>query len=118
LPLAPLHVPGEAGAAHQPLHPLLADADPLLAQIEEDPARAVAAAAPLMHPADPLEQPSVGEIAFARRSPLPGVEARPGNAEHATQGRDRVVGLLRRDEPKAAHRVSLSRAKKTAVAVA
>src|SRR5581483_4984989 len=54
------------------------------------------------------------ELPIRRRSTLPGVEAGAGDAEHPAEQRDRVVGLLRRDEPEAAHRVSLSRAKKAA----
>src|SRR5262245_66623467 len=45
LALAPLHVAGETRAAHQPLNPLAADPQPLVAQIEMHPPRAVAVAA-------------------------------------------------------------------------
>src|SRR5438876_5940328 len=44
---------------------------------------------------------------------LPDVERAPGHLEHATQHNDRVLGLLHRDEPIAAHRV-VSLAKKAA----
>ncbi len=67
-----------------------------------------------MDRADPLDQPGVGELAVRRRPALPGVEPGAGDAEHPTEQRDRVVGLLRRDEPEHAHRVSLSRAKRAA----
>jgi hypothetical protein len=42
------------------------------------------------------------------------MKTRPGDAEQPAEERDRVVGLLHRDEPEAAHRVSLSLAKKAA----
>ena len=44
----------------------------------------------------------------------PGVKARARDAEHAAHGLDRVLGLLRGDEPEHRHRVPLSLAKKTA----
>ena len=47
--------------------------------------------------------------------PLPAVEGRAVDAEHPAHQRDRVVGLLRGDEPIGiGHRPSLSRAKKAA----
>jgi hypothetical protein len=44
-----------------------------------------------------------------------GIKPGPANAEHAAQQRDRVLGLLRRDEPENHRPVSLSLAKKAAV---
>ena len=44
----------------------------------------------------------------------PGVKARAADVEHAAHRLDRVLGLLRRDEPEDHHRVSLSLAKKAA----
>src|SRR6266536_3090562 len=112
--LAPLHVSRHPGGSHQSLDPLAAQPDPLIAEVEVDPPSAVAVTAARVHPADPLGQRRVGERPRRRWPLLPGVEARARDTEHAAHQRDRVVGLLRRDEPEAAHRVSLSRAKKTA----
>ena len=66
------------------------------------------------------EQALAGE-AFTREQvrrlmtiPFPRVIARTRHAEHAAHGLDRVLGLLRRDEPEDHRRVSLSLAKKAA----
>src|SRR5207248_2213164 len=107
-------VAGQLGGPHQPLDSLAADPDPFLAQIEVDAARAVAFAAARVDLADPDTQLCVGERPLGPRPSLPRVEAGAGDAEDPAEQRDRVVGLLRRDEPEAAHRVSLSRAKKAA----
>src|SRR5437667_431048 len=77
-------------------------------------ASAVGAAALAVDACDPLDEPRICESAIRRWPPFPGVKARAGDAEQVAHQRDRVVGLLRRDEPKQAHRVSLSFTKKAA----
>src|SRR4029453_17035299 len=62
----------------------------------------------------PSAQEGSGRARARRRPPLPSVEARAGNTEQPPHQRDRVVGPLRRDEPKHAHLVSLSITKKAA----
>jgi hypothetical protein len=86
----------------------------LLAQRGMDAASAVGATALAVDDGDPVGEPGVGESAIRRRPPLPGMEAEAGDAKQPAHQRDRVVGLLRRDEPIQAHRVSLSFAKKAA----
>src|SRR5437588_10224812 len=86
----------------------------MVAQHGMDAAGAIGTAALAVDRGDPLTEPGVGERAIRRRPPLPGVEAGAGNAEQPAHQRDRVAGLLRRDDPIQAHRVSLSFAKKAA----
>jgi hypothetical protein len=104
----PRHRPGDPLSSHQPFDALAPDVDPSLTKSGMDAAGAVGASALAVDPRDPLEQPRVSKRPIRRRPPLPGVEARAGDAEQPAHQRDRVVGLLRRDEPKQAHRVSLS----------
>src|SRR5207253_5740440 len=74
---APLAVgTAQAELAHQPGDALLADRDPIgQSQLGVDPGRTVDLLRPAVDLADPLGQPPVGELARARRPPLPGVEA-------------------------------------------
>src|SRR5579862_657145 len=101
-------------APHQPLDPLAHDAHLAVTKRPMHAPGAVGLAALSVDLLDPLEQRGVGQLAIRRRASLPGVEAGARDAEHPAQLRDRVVGLLRCDESKQAHRVSLSRAKKAA----
>src|SRR5439155_11877172 len=110
----PRHRSGEPLYPHKPLDPLTADVDALLTKSGVDTAGAIGAAALAVDLRDPLNQPGISESTIGRRSPLPSVEARARNAEQPAHQRDRVVGLLRRDEPKQVHRVSLSFTKKAA----
>src|SRR6266545_2644527 len=63
--------------------------------------------------ADTLQQLLVGPLAGGQAAVAPGIEAGTGDAKDPAQEADRVVCLLRRDEPAAAHRV-VSLAKKAA----
>ncbi len=63
--------------------------------------------------ADTLQQLLVGPLAGGQAAVAPGIEAGTGDAKDPAQQADRVVCLLRRDEPAAAHRV-VSLAKKAA----
>jgi hypothetical protein len=95
-PVALRHQAGELLASHQPLDPLATDADAAVPQRPVDPAGTVGLAALGVDLADPLDQPGVGQLTIRRCAPLPGVEAGAGDAEHPTEQRDGVVGLLRR----------------------
>ncbi len=64
--------------------------------------------------ADPLAQPSVGEVTIRGRPSLPRVVSGAADTEHAAQRLHGVLGLPRGDEPKDAHRLSPSFAKKAA----
>src|SRR5215207_10763861 len=64
---------------------------------------------------DFLYENSIESAPLRRRTAPPGVVARARYAEHPTQPRDRVPCLLCLDEPKDAHRVPSSLAKKAAV---
>jgi hypothetical protein len=63
---------------------------------------------------DLLAEPDIRERSIRRRPSLPGVETGAGDAQKPADQRDRKIGLLRRDEPIQAHRVSLSLTKKAA----
>src|SRR5207249_4361238 len=54
------------------------------------------------------------EVTIRGRTPLPGVEAGAADSEHAAERLHGVLGLPRGDEPKDAHRLSPSFAKKAA----
>ena len=106
---------GDAGLAHEPLDALAADPDAVgHAQLGVDARRSVDAPVRAVDLADALGQPRVLARAGRRRPALPGVKARAADAEHAAHRLDRVLGLLRRDEPEDHRRVSLSLAKKAA----
>ena len=79
-----------------------------------DPRHPVDAAVRLVDRPDALGQPGVGERPLARRARRPLVVARAANAQPRTCQGDRGAGLLHRDEPVHAHRVSVSFAKKAA----
>src|SRR3954470_13376358 len=73
-----------------------------------DPRRAVDLAVLFVDRADALKQPLVLDPPGRRPAALPGMKARPRDPEHAAHRLDRVLGLLRRDEPEDHRRVSLS----------
>src|SRR5215210_898884 len=104
----------DACLAHQPLDPLPTDGDAVGAQVAVDPGRAVGAAARDMQLAHPLQQRLVSDGARRSWTDQPGVKAGAADAEHATERLDRMVCPLRSDEPKDAHRLPLSLAKKAA----
>jgi hypothetical protein len=79
-----------------------------------DAAGAVGLAALGVDRADLLAQPLVGEVTIRGRPPLPGVKARAADAEHTAKRLHGMLGLPRGDEPKDAHRLSPSLAKKAA----
>src|SRR5215217_1631304 len=107
--------PGDRGLAHEPLNALAANANALgQAQLGMDPSRAIDAAIGGVNGFDALQQPGVAERAVAGRPAQPVIEARPRDAEQLAAHRDRGAGLLRRDKPVDAHRVSVSFAKKAA----
>jgi hypothetical protein len=67
-----------------------------------------------MDGANALRQALIGLGVGGRRSTAPGRVAGARRAEHPIGERDGVLGRVGRDEPVAAHRVALSRAKKAA----
>src|SRR6266508_3783883 len=113
-PEALRHQPGKPEPAHQPLDPLAADADAAVAKRGMDATGAVGLPALGMDLADPLAQPSVGEVTIRGRPSLPRVVSGAADTEHAAQRLHGVLGLPRGDEPKDAHRLSPSFAKKAA----
>ena len=102
--------PRQAGLAHQALHALAPD--PLA--VAEHAARRGCAASHRRRGSSAwisrMRSISRSSSTRARRRPtaLPGVKARAADAEHAAHRLDRVLGLLRRDEPEDHRRVSLS----------
>src|SRR5829696_2964535 len=112
--LAPDHA-GDPGRSHQPLHALAPDPDAVgHPQLGVDPGRSVDLAVGAVDLADALGQPLLLECPGRPRPALPRVKARTRDAENAAHRLDRVLGLLRRDEPEDHRRVSLSLAKKAA----
>jgi hypothetical protein len=111
---APLDDAADAVLAHQPLHALATDRDVVGSQVAVDARRAVSATACDVQLPDPLEQSSITERSRRRWPRRPGVEAGTADAEDAAERLDWMVGPLRSDEPKDAHRLPLSRAKKAA----
>src|SRR5215204_4792678 len=79
-----------------------------------DPGRPIDLSIGAVDLADALGQPRVLERPRRSRPALPGVKARAADAQHAAHRLDRVLGLLRRDEPEDHRRLSLSLAKKAA----
>jgi hypothetical protein len=110
--------PRQPGVAHQPRDALATDTDLVVeAQLGVHARRAVRAAAVAMDRLDQPQQLGVLARAARRRALLPGMKARARDLEHVAQQRDRVTGLLRRDEPEDHRRLSLSLAKKAAAEV-
>ena len=113
--LAALDQPGDAGLAHQSLHTLAAHAHALRQpQLSVDAPRPIDAAIGLVNGVDLLRQPRVAERPIRRRPTQPVIEPRAADTEQLATDGDRGAGLLRRDEPVDAHRVSVSFAKKAA----
>ena len=104
------------GLPHQSPYSLSRDPDLVRhAQLGVDAPGAVDAAGAAVDLADALGQERIVKRSLGGRTPLPGVKCLPTHAEHPAHQRDRVVGLLRGDEPVGiGHRPSLSRAKKAA----
>src|SRR5215218_5353685 len=105
----------DPGGAHEALHALAAD--PLAVaedQLGMHARRPVDLAVVLVDLADPDGQPLVLERPLAGLACLPGVKARTADLQGAAHDRDRVLGLLRGDEPEHAHRLRSSDAKKAA----
>src|SRR5215217_2220924 len=105
----------DARGSHQTLHALAPE--PLAIgehQLGVDARRPIDAPEPLMDLGDPDGQALILDRPRRRLARLPGMKSRPADIEHAAHDRDRVLGLLRGDEPEDPHRVSLSLAKKAA----
>ena len=101
--------------AHQPGDALLADLDPVCElELRVDPGRTVDLLRLGVDLPDPLGQLTVGELACARRPPLPRVEALTGNADGTAQQGDGELCGLSLDEPEPRHGRSVSLAKKAA----
>ena len=77
-------------------------------------AATIDAAEALVDLGDPGGQALILKRPRGRLARLPGVKPGPAHAQDPAHDRDRVLGLLRRDEPEDPHRVSLSLAKKAA----
>ena len=109
--------PGDPGGHHQPLHPLAPDADAVLdPQLGVDPRAAVHATVLSMNRLDLLDQERVRERPIRRRTGGPLVVARTADLQQLAchADRNRMLGLLRLDDPVGSHRVSVSLAKKAA----
>ncbi len=105
----------QAELAHQPGDALLADRDPIgQSQLGVDPGRTVDLLRPAVDLADPLAEAAVGELARARRTPLPGVEPLTSDTDHPAQQGDGELCGLSLDEPEPGHGRSVSLAKKAA----
>ena len=97
-PKAPFLPRDDALFAHQPLDPLLADADALPAKGPVNARAAVPLAALRVRRRDLDGELRVRLRPLAARPLLPGVVAAAGDLEHLAQNGDRVVRLLRVDE--------------------
>jgi hypothetical protein len=103
----------QPGRSHQPGDPLLADPNAMIvAQVKQDPRRAIRLVGLRVDLADPCQKRRVLDASLTRRSPLPGVEALPGHPDRLAQQGDRKLCSLRLDEPKPHLGPSVSLAKK------
>ena len=103
----------QAGLAHEPSNTLAGDALLTLAQLGVDTRCAIGATAAVVNGPNLLRQCQVGLDTTGWLTMLPSVVTAWGDLQHPTELSDRMLGLLRRDEPIAAHRV-VSLAKKAA----
>src|SRR5438094_4739581 len=103
----------DAELAHQQCDTLLADPDAVdELQLRVDPRRTVDLFALEIDLADPFGEHAVGELARARRTPLPRVVALACHTDEPAQQRDRQLCGLRFDEPEPRHGRPVSLAKK------
>src|SRR5204863_5533311 len=94
---------------------LAADADPTCAQLRLDPGRAVGRARVAEGVSDQALELAVAQGPARGRASAPGVVAGRADAEHGAEPGERVLCLLRLDQPEAHGRRSVSRAKKLAL---
>jgi len=102
----PTVAPGEPRRAHQPGDPAGAAADAARAEGRPDARHAVGAPTLLSDLRDLRRQRLVRVGAGRDPATRPRVVPRAANVEYSAEDGDRIVGLLRRDEPLAAHKVS------------
>jgi len=100
---------------HQASDALLSDTDAVAElQLRVDPRRTIDLVGLGVDLADPLAQHAIGELARARRTPLPGVVALTRHTDDPAQQGDGELCGLSLDEPEPRHGRSVSLAKKTA----
>jgi site-specific DNA recombinase len=104
--VTPAMAADQPGRSHQPGDPLAAD--PHAAgdlQLGMDPGGAVGATTVAVDPADPLQQPLVGQLAGGRATAVPVVEAGWGDVHRPAAPPHAIAGPVDLDEPVADHLV-------------
>ena len=99
----------QVGGAHSPRHPLAGAAHATRPQHRMETRGTIGRPALGVSGGDPLAQLSIRHRARRDPTTCPGVEAGPGDLQHPTEERGRVVRLLSLDEPVAAHVVAFAK---------
>jgi hypothetical protein len=107
-------VPGRSAQRLSSAAPLAGDPDAMSEpQFGVHPRSAIHPTVAVMDLADALKQPRIAELPIRRRPTSPRLIPGSRDPEDLAHQGDRMIGLLRLDEPELAHRIS-SRAKKAA----